>query len=346
MPAREHVLEVRLSVNARDELAAWTDVALHREFASEGDCVDWLATQRDGVPPEIGEAQERLRTGGAPDAVVVRGMPIDAFRSIPTPQRYREPDEFVAEPADLLHGLIGSALGEAIGYRGQQSGRIFNDVIPVPELALRADHSGGFVRAFDLHTEDSFHPLAPTYFGLFCVRNDDAVPCTLGFLRGANIGTADLQQLRRARARIHANSGQRMGVGDDDRPRLPLIWGPDADPCFRLNLAHIEPTDFETAVDERAARALEGAIRETELDLVLEAGDSLWLDNRRVAHSRKAYQPRLDGTDRWLKRLAVVPDLAPLAPLLYSERVLDNDLLASRSSELPTSWESAGRSSG
>ena len=45
------------------------------------------------------------------------------------------------------------------------------------------------------------------------------------------------------------------------------------------------------------------------LSLKLCPGDLLLFDNRRVLHARTPFTARLDGTDRWLRRLYVVPDL-------------------------------------
>jgi hypothetical protein len=55
------------------------------------------------------------------------------------------------------------------------------------------------------------------------------------------------------------------------------------------------------------------AIREVEGGVVLEAGDLLVVDNNVSVHGRSPYEPRFDGTDRWLQRTFVVSDLAPSA---------------------------------
>ena len=47
--------------------------------------------------------------------------------------------------------------------------------------------------------------------------------------------------------------------------------------------------------------------------LVLEPGDLLFLDNRRVIHARSAFTPRGDGTDRWLQRALITADLRKMS---------------------------------
>jgi hypothetical protein len=40
--------------------------------------------------------------------------------------------------------------------------------------------------------------------------------------------------------------------------------------------------------------------------VVLATGDLLVIDNARVVHGRTPYEPRFDGSDRWLQRSLVV----------------------------------------
>ncbi|MEZ5272765.1 MAG: TauD/TfdA family dioxygenase [Ilumatobacteraceae bacterium] len=54
-------------------------------------------------------------------------------------------------------------------------------------------------------------------------------------------------------------------------------------------------------------------MRAHQIGVALEAGDLLVVDNHVAVHGRTAYTPRFDGTDRWLQRAMVVPDLAPSA---------------------------------
>ena len=44
-----------------------------------------------------------------------------------------------------------------------------------------------------------------------------------------------------------------------------------------------------------------------------EPGDLLIVDNNLAVHGRTPFEPRFDGTDRWLQRTFVVTDLAPSA---------------------------------
>ena len=44
-------------------------------------------------------------------------------------------------------------------------------------------------------------------------------------------------------------------------------------------------------------------------NIILEPGTACFLDNYRAIHGRSAFEPKFDGTDRWLKRMILTRDL-------------------------------------
>lgn len=338
----ENLLTVEVAGSDRASLSSWISSALeHTSLLSESACVDWLATQRGVLPKTLIDALRRLKTDHRVDAVIVRGLPVDDFPTPPTPNHYRGPEGYRIEPADILHGLLAVQLGQPFGYLNQQSGRIFNDIIAIEESADDDRGSAGYRRAFRFHTEDSFHPLPPTYFGLCCVRNPDEVPCLIASIRDVELDDRDDRILRAARIRFNLSTGQRAAENDIDRPQLPMVWGPGDLPFFRINLATFDRDDADSVATAETIDALARALEAVRREIVLGPGDALWLDNRRVAHARDAYAPQFDGGGRWLKRLVVAPDLGPLAPLLHDHRIIDNSLLPEAARQLPHGWDDA-----
>jgi hypothetical protein len=59
-------------------------------------------------------------------------------------------------------------------------------------------------------------------------------------------------------------------------------------------------------------------------------GDLYFLDNRRAVHGRPAFQPRYDGTDRWLLRVKTGRDIrgSGACRTRGGARVVDVDRLA------------------
>jgi alpha-ketoglutarate-dependent taurine dioxygenase len=70
--------------------------------------------------------------------------------------------------------------------------------------------------------------------------------------------------------------------------------------------------DLKEPIGARATEALKrfgealGRCRRT---LVLNPGEMLIVDNRRAVHGREPFTASYDGTDRWLVRILVLPDI-------------------------------------
>ena len=134
------------------------------------------------------------------------------------------------------------------------------------------------------------------------------------------IPTATRQVLREPRFRTSADESFRRldpADGPATRGRRPWI----SDPVPVLGGAVDAPTftfdaDLMVGVDRQAADALEQLrrlVRDAHVAVTLEAGDLLVVDNAVAVHGRSSFPARFDGTDRWLQRAFVVPDLAPSA---------------------------------
>jgi hypothetical protein len=90
--------------------------------------------------------------------------------------------------------------------------------------------------------------------------------------------------------------------------KMSVFFGSRSDPYLR-----IDPYFMEQPSDPRALNALQALIRAIDDDYQeypMRPGDVLFINNLRVVHGRKSFAARYDGTDRWLKRLLIVRDLA------------------------------------
>jgi hypothetical protein len=82
-------------------------------------------------------------------------------------------------------------------------------------------------------------------------------------------------------------------------PQSPYIR---VDPYFMLRVEDNEPAQL-------AVESLIKSIDTVLTDVVMHPGDILFIDNYKAVHGRKPFNPRYDGTDRWLKRINVTRDL-------------------------------------
>ncbi|MEV6977522.1 guanitoxin biosynthesis L-enduracididine beta-hydroxylase GntD [Kitasatospora sp. NPDC093806] len=317
--------EVAAILGTADELARRHDTVESAEFQRES------RTLAQELPRRLRAELNDFRLTEPCGALVVTGLPVDDADLGPTPLERRRP----AVPApslrqDLAFFLIGSVLGDPIGWATQQDGLIMHDVYPVEEY--RDDQIGyGSEQQLSWHTEDAFHPLRTDYLGLMCLRNPDLTETTVADIADVRLDRELREALARPRFRIlpdDAHRGPADGAeqGGDDRvtrlrrqaarrvtealgrpePQSVLFGDPD-DPYLVIDPYYMQGVHeaAEQAVLTEATAAIDAALT----DLVLRPGDLCFLDNYRVVHGRRPFRARYDGTDRWLRRLNIARDL-------------------------------------
>ena len=91
---------------------------------------------------------------------------------------------------------------------------------------------------------------------------------------------------------------------------MPVLSGTDDAPSltFDADLMVGDDPEAQSALD-----ALAGAVAKAKIGVPLQTGDLIVVDNQVAVHGRSPFKARFDGTDRWLQRTFVVPDLAPSA---------------------------------
>lgn len=76
-----------------------------------------------------------------------------------------------------------------------------------------------------------------------------------------------------------------------------------SDPEIVLDPAY---TVFQDEIERTAVAAVESAAEQVHQPFTLMEGDLLVFNNRRTIHARSPFYPRMDGTDRWLKRTYIL----------------------------------------
>jgi len=93
-------------------------------------------------------------------------------------------------------------------------------------------------------------------------------------------------------------------------PPAPVLSGDPERPTMVFDADLMQGTDPDA---DAALQALAAATAGHHTSVTLERGDLLIIDNQVAVHGRSPFAPRFDGTDRWLQRAFVVPDLAASA---------------------------------
>lgn len=257
----------------------------------------------------------------------ISGMPVDDAEIGPTPRHWKDR----ARPSqthlqDLLLVMMGSLLGEAIGWASQQDGYIVHDILPIPGHENEQLGSGS-EQLLWWHTEDAFHPLRGDYIGLLCLRNPDGVATTYANLADLRLSDEDVDLLfsphytiRPDESHLRKNQSgnkaadallekafRRIEQMQTHPEKIALFTGDRHSPYLR-----IDPYFMDPVPDPRAQAALDRLIAAIEASLqevVLQPGELCFIDNFKAVHGRRPFRARYDGNDRWLKRLNVTRDL-------------------------------------
>jgi L-asparagine oxygenase len=256
--------------------------------------------------------------GSDAGALLVRNLPTGRIGPTPSaPQGMVYKDQV----SELV--LLASArrLGQPVGYAPEHGGEVVQNLLPTADDVTRqTSTSSGVELAF--HTETAFHPHKPRYLLLLCLRGEPAARTLLTSIRQvARFIPAPMRQvLREPRFATSADESFRdLGAGtrpDDPAPRpwvsppVPVLSGPDDALTFTFDADLMEGLDPEAAA---ALEQLRQLVRDHHVGVALEAGDLLVIDNAVAVHGRSSFPARFDGTDRWLQRTFVVPDLTASA---------------------------------
>jgi enduracididine beta-hydroxylase len=284
-----------------------------------------------GLPPRLRGFLLRMRAQEHDATFAVEGFPVDDAAIGPTPARWgQQPDPSTTLALEACLALSGSVLGDLFGWATQQDGALIHDIAPNPD---DADSQVGSSSAELLwwHTEEAFHPLRCDYLGLLCLRNHDRVPTTVGSVGDVELDTsmrevlfepryrirpddshlADRRTLSRPegkKGRLLAAARQRIDRMDREPQRVALLSGdPDA-PYLAVDPYYTDiPADDPDAV--HAFDSLRAQLDKALVEVVLEPGSILFIDNFRAVHGRAPFHARYDGTDRWLKRVNITRDV-------------------------------------
>jgi len=260
-------------------------------------------------------------------ACIVSGYPIEDAKIGHTPPHWncrRGVSPLLEE--ELLLLLLGSLLGDAIGWATQQDGYILHDVLPIKEYENSQLGTGSLQKLW-WHNEDAFHPHRGDYLGLMCLRNPDGVSTTIGSIGQVELEREHVSRLFEPQFSIrpdeshseknNSNAGggnvlissayDRINGMNKQPESQSILFGDPRSPYVRIDPYYMEPPKDDAALS--ALNELIRAIDEKVTDIVLQPGDYLFIDNYRAVHGRKPFKARYDGADRWLKRMNITRDL-------------------------------------
>jgi L-asparagine oxygenase len=263
------------------------------------------------LPDRVRRAAARFRRyGGSAGGLLVRGLPVDPLP--PTPE-HADFAVGVTLPAARVFSLAAALFGEQYGFQPELAGRIVQDILPVAGFE-DTQQSISSRAPLELHCETVFTDNRADVIGLLCLRPDpehvagtvlSSTSMFLPLLDDRTIATlyeprfsttVDGSFLRGARIDHAVTIGPvRVLDGGIFRPRL------------RCDFAETRGLDDEA---QAALDALYGAACATLIEIRLDAGDMLLIDNHDAFHGRTPFPFFRNGNDRWLLRTFIARDLS------------------------------------
>jgi L-asparagine oxygenase len=248
---------------------------------------------------------------GSEGSLLIRGLPVDEKALPPTPIRPESVERKATRMAAVI-ALISLHLGEIISYRNEKAGALVQNVVPVPGYERHQSNAGS--TPLEMHVENAFHPNRPDFVALLCLRHDPEGQAGLqvASVRQAVATLSNETRKTLGEARFVTESPPSFGALDTAVPPHPVLDGDFDDPDVRVDFNSTHPLD-DAARD--AWCALRDALVSVLRTVRLGRGDLAILDNRVALHGRTYFEPRYDGTDRWLHRTFVHLDHRRTRPL-------------------------------
>lgn len=231
---------------------------------------------------------------------VIAGLHVGTLlANVPTPLSLPAPNGYENE---LLNNAIlefASSFGQPYGFDNEQGGALVQDLFPIKKNETEQISSSSKIE-LEIHTETAFHPDAPGFIVLFCVRGDENAGTTFVELEDVMAGLTqkDIGLLSK-KSFITTVDKSFLDEGEENKEiKTEILHEGGKKMVYDMTAMR--------GVDEESQTALN---RFTELvhkekhTFYLETGQIAVVDNWRTAHGRTQFTPRYDGTDRWLKRV-------------------------------------------
>lgn len=265
------------------------------------DFVELLPRWVEYLPLRLRVELKTFRQKGYPLSIV-KGF-VDLSGEIgPTPNHWREVYDTDAV-YDYFCSLLSTLCGDVVGFSDLQEGKLVQEIFPIKEDSGKQLGTGSVDLL--LHTEDASLPYRADYIGFMCNRNVYNIPTIVSVPDLNKLSDKTLAILKQDKFRIFNDRPSfTKQERDENYAVCPIITGNGENMFMRYDPLFLDQENL-TDADKAAMAELEKFTEEGVFDLTLKAGEIAFIDNYQCAHGRRAYQPKYDGTDRWLKRTQI-----------------------------------------
>ena len=195
-----------------------------------------------------------------------------------------------------------------ISYEGEGYGRLFQDMVPKQSLSKTQTSLSSNVE-LEIHTEQAFSDLRPDILTLGCLRGDESA---ITYILPVNVilnqmDESKINLLRKPLWKIGVDLSFKINcdefINGDLRGPIPIIYGSEKDPLLVFD------QDLMIGINEEAEKLKNEIIEiyyKYRYSHILKPGEIIFIDNKRAVHGRSIFNPKFDGTDRFIIRSFVL----------------------------------------
>ena len=211
------------------------------------------------------------------------------------------------------HGLPAS-------YKQEQDGKLTQNIFPIRKRETTQISSSSKID-LQLHTESAFHPYSPAFVILMCLREDLNAVTTFATVDDI-VSTLDNETLFCLKEPLFITAideSFRTHGEPNKNIILPILTETTNGLNIQFDEFYMRGKTFQA---QEALDKLLESIKTHTKEIVLETGDILVIDNRKVVHGRKSFTAKYDGTDRWLQRMLVLDKMPPETDYVYEDHLI------------------------
>ncbi|MCC8378230.1 MULTISPECIES: TauD/TfdA family dioxygenase [Xenorhabdus] len=312
------IYSIELSNSEVDEIQALIANLQERYHSTDDQAfVRSLPEWVESLPTRLRIEVKKFRHQGYPLAVI-KGYPDMSGSMGATPNHWKDVSNTNGH-YDYYCCLMSSLCGDVVGFSDLQDGKLVQEIFPIQQDAGKQLGTGSVDLL--LHTEDTSLDYRADYLGFMCIRNIYRIPTSVSVPDFSKLSEKTVTILKKNKFRIF---NDRPCLSKEERDEnytvCPVLTGSGEHIHMRYDPLYMDKAALDTEELEAVAE-LEALAESAVFDLVLSPGEIAFIDNYRCAHGRKAYQPRYDGTDRWLKRTQILTRLRDFKHLSLPGRI-------------------------
>lgn len=208
-----------------------------------------------------------------------------------------------------------SRYGFPISYVQEQKGNLVQNIFPIKKNEVGQISTSSKVQ-LNLHTEAAFHPYKPSAVLLLCLRGDPEAATTFAYVDEIvqHLSPMTISTLTRPWFVTSIDESFRTQGESNVEVTLSILKedGPFSNPVYELTYDETLMKAVNSQAED-ALHELKDVIDKCTYQVFLEQGDLLVLNNKTTIHGRTPFQPRYDGTDRWVQRILAIDTVVPRA---------------------------------